>query len=138
MGEFTKKKRLSDPREIRQSDVSRELDISVSLYGEIENRRRRPFDFDKIEKFAEYLNLTEDDKARMYDLASYENREVPSDIEDIFMYEEVGELARFALRQSKAGNITEEDWKRFIRESEENKRRREGGAKNDKDKNKQD
>jgi len=138
VGEFTKKKRLSDPREIRQSDVSRELDISVSLYGEIENRRRRPFDFDKIEKFAEYLNLTEDDKARMYDLASYENREVPSDIEDIFMYEEVGELARFALRQSKAGNITEEDWKRFIRESEENKRRREGGAKNDKDKNKQD
>jgi len=137
-GDFIKKKRLSDPREIRQSDVAKELDISVSLYGEIENRRRRPFDFDKIEKFAAYLNLTEEDKARMYDLASYENREVPSDIEDIFMYEEVGELARFALRQSKAGNITEEDWKRFIRESEENKRQREGGAENDKDKNKQD
>ncbi|MCL2775615.1 MAG: helix-turn-helix transcriptional regulator [Oscillospiraceae bacterium] len=130
-GDFIKKKRLSDPREIRQSDIAKELDISVSLYGEIENRRRRPFDFDKIEKFVEYFGLTDEDKARMYDLASYENREIPADIEDIFMYEEVGELARFALRQSKAGNITEEDWKRFIRESEENKERREGGAQND-------
>ena len=45
------------------------------------------------------------------------------------MYEEVGNLARLALRQSKAGNITEEDWKRFIRESEANKKRDESGGK---------
>jgi hypothetical protein len=35
------------------------------------------------------------------------------------MYEEVGDLARFALRQSKAGFITEEDWKSLIRKAEE-------------------
>ena len=128
-GDFIKKKRLNDPRELRQSEIAKKLGISLSLYSEIENRRRSPFDAEKIEMFAEFLGLTEEDKARMYDLASRENREVPSDIEDILMYEEVGELARFALRQSKAGNITEEDWKRFIRESEENKVRREGGAK---------
>ena len=121
-GDFIKWKRISDPREITQSDMAKVLGISVSLLSEIENRRRRPFDSDKIEKFVKYLGLPEEDKARLFDLASYENREIPSDIEDIFMYEEVGELARFALRQSKAGNITEEDWKRFIRESEANKK----------------
>jgi transcriptional regulator with XRE-family HTH domain len=129
-GDFIKKKRQNDPRELTLSDLSKELGISLSFLSDIENRRRRPFDPEKIEHFARFLGLTEEEKALMYDLASHENREVPSDIEDIFMYEEVGDLARFALRQSKAGNATEEDWKRFIREIEANKARKEGGSEN--------
>lgn len=136
-GDFIKKKRVNDPRELTQSDVAKQLGISVSFLSDIENRRRRPFDSDKIENFAVFLGLSEDEKARMYDLASYENREIPSDIEDILMYEEVGEMARFALRQSKAGNATEEDWKKFIREIEANKVRRESSEKHDNDENKQ-
>jgi hypothetical protein len=37
------------------------------------------------------------------------------------MYEKVGDLARYALRQSKAGFIEEEDWKTFIRQMEAKK-----------------
>ena len=128
-GDFIKKKRLSDHRELTLSDMAKQLGISVSFLSDIENRRRRPFDPEKIEIFADYLDLSEEERALMYDLASHENHEVPSDIEDIFMYDEVGDMARFALRQSKAGNVTEEDWKRFIREIEANKARNEGGAK---------
>ena len=126
-GDFIKKKRMNDPRELTLSDVAKELGISVSFLSDIENRRRRPFDPEKLEIFAGFLNLTEEETARMYDLASYENGEVPYDIEDTFMYEEVGSMARFALRQTKAGNATEEDWKRFIREIEANRKRRESG-----------
>lgn len=57
----------------------------------------------------------------MFDLAARENREVPYDIEDTLMHESVGDLARFALRRSKAGFITEEDWKTLIRQSEARK-----------------
>jgi hypothetical protein len=53
----------------------------------------------------------------MFDLAARDRREVPSDIEDIMMYGEIGEMARLALRKSNAGEINEEDWKRFIRET---------------------
>lgn len=127
-GDFIKKKRQNDPRELTLSDMAKQLGISLSFLSDIENRRRRPFDSEKIEIFAKFLNLTEEEKALMYDLASHEKNEVPSDIEDIFMYDEVGDMARFALRQSKAGNATEEDWKRFIREIEENKARNEGGT----------
>ena len=116
---------MSDPRELTLSDVAKELGISVSFLSDIEHRRRRPFDPEKLEIFAEFLNLTEEETARMYDLASYENGEVPYDIEDTLMYDEVGNMARFALRQTKAGNATEEDWKRFIREIEANRKRRE-------------
>ena len=109
--------------------MAEELGISLSLYGDIENRRRRPFDAEKIEKFAQMLNLTEQEKIRMYDLSSHENNEVPADIEDIFLYEEVGTLARVALRESKAGHADEEDWKKFIREIEAKKAQCEGDEK---------
>ena len=120
-GDFIKKKRLDDPRELTLSDVAKHLGISVSFLSDIENRRRRPFSPEKIEIFTEFFGLSDEEKARIYDLASIENREVPSDIEDIFMYEEIGNLARIAIRQSRAGNATEEDWKRFIRDIENKK-----------------
>lgn len=126
-GDFIKWKRMGDPRELTLSDMAKKLGISVSFLSDIENRRRRPFDPEKMEIFALFLGLTDEETARMYDLASYENGEVPYDIEDTLMYEEVGNLARFALRQTKAGNATEEDWKRFIREIEANRERRESG-----------
>lgn len=120
-GDFIKRKRLDDPRELTLSDTSSQLGISLSLLSDIENNRRKPFDADKIEIFAEYLTLSPSEKARLYDLAGRERGEIPSDIEDIMMYEAIGDMARFALRESIAGNVTEEDWKRFIREIERNK-----------------
>ena len=115
-GDYIRKKRQDDPRELTLSDMSKQLGISLSFLSDIENRRRRPFDAEKIEIFANYLNLSKEEKARLYDLASLENRAIPSDIEDIMMFEPVGEMARFALRQTKEGNVTEDDWKKFIRE----------------------
>ena len=120
-GDFIKHKRLNDPRELTLKDMSERLGISLSFLSDIENNRRKPFDKDKIEKFAQVLNLSDEDKAKMYDLAARDRREVPSDIEDIMMYSEIGDMARLALRQSNAGVIDEEDWKKFIREIEKKK-----------------
>ena len=116
-GDFIKKKRLNHPDELTLKEVSQMLKISLSFLSDVENNRRKPFDKDRIEKFAERLGLTEEEKATMFDLAARDRREVPSDIEDIMMYGEIGEMARLALRKSNAGEINEEDWKRFIRET---------------------
>jgi len=131
-GDYIRRIRLRDSRELRQLDVARELNMSLTVYSDVENKRRDPFDPDQMERFIEFFDLAEDEKTQMYDLASYETHEIPIDLEDILMYQEVGTLARIALRQSKAGNITEEDWKRFIRESEKNKEQRERGEDIDK------
>ena len=124
-GDFIKKKRLADPRELTLSDMSKQLGISLSFLSDIENRRRKPFDADKMVIFADFLNLSEEDRALLYDLASRDNGAVPQDIEDLLMYEDIGDMARFALRQTQAGNATEEDWKQLIRKIEENRRTRE-------------
>lgn len=130
-GDFLRKKRLDDPRELRQADIAKLLGISLSLYSEIENNNRRTLNADEIEIVAEYLDLPEADKVKMYDFASYETGQIPADLDEIFMFDKVGGYALTALREYKAGNIDEEDWKKFIREIEAKKERRERGEVND-------
>lgn len=116
-GNYIKQKRHEDPRELTLKDVSEMLGISLTLLSDIENNRRKPFDSEKIEIFANELNLSKDEKTTMYDLAVRERKEIPYDLEEI-MDGEIGKMARFALRQSNAGVIGEEDWKKFIRQIE--------------------
>lgn len=117
-GQYIKFTRTQDPRELTLKDISEELGISLSMLSDIEQGRRKPFDSEKIEAFCSFLNLREEDKALMYDLAAKAKNEVPSDIDDIMMHSEIGEMARLALRLSNQGIASEEDWKKFIRELE--------------------
>jgi len=117
-GEFIRKKRLADSRELNQRDVADHLGISLSYMSAIENRRKPPFDGDRLGLLAEFLRF-EEETALMFDLAGRETREVPYDIQDTFMYEKIGDLARYAIRQSMAGFISEDDWMSFIRNAEE-------------------
>ena len=121
-GDYIRRKRLADSRELTMKDVADHLGISQSYVSMVENRYKRPFDGETMQKLAEFLNLSEEDTALMFDIASRENHEVPYDIEETLMYEEVGDMARYALRQSKKGVFKEEDWKTFIRETEAKKK----------------
>ena len=71
-------------------------------------------DEEKTEKLIEFLRFSEEDIALMYDLAARENSRIPRDLDDIMMYSEAGEMARFALRMTKKGVINEDDWRQFI------------------------
>jgi transcriptional regulator with XRE-family HTH domain len=126
-GDYIKNIRLNDPRELTQSDLAKVLGISVSFLSEIENRHRSPLNPERIDKFVEFFNLTEEQKLYMYDLASHENDEIPHDIAELLKYEKVGEMALMALREFKAGNLEEEDWQQLACKAAKNKKRREEG-----------
>ena len=113
-GKFLRSKRISDSRELTIKDIAVELGISASLVCDVEQGRRKPFDEAKTQKLIKFLNFTEEDIALMYDLAARENSRIPRDLDDIMMYSEAGEMARFALRMTKKGVINENDWSRFI------------------------
>ena len=110
-GAYIKSKRLKDERELTLKDMSQVLGLSLSMLSDIEQGRRKPFDKERIERFCEYLGLSEEDKHLM------------SDIDDTLMYTEAGKLARMALRMTNAGVADEEDWKIFIREIEKKRGR---------------
>ena len=128
-GDYLRKKRLNDPRDLRQSDIAEVLELSLSYYTDIENNNRRPLNAEEIEKVAQFLKLTEEDKAKLYDFAAFEKGKIPADLEETFMFDRVGEYALMALREYKLGNIDEEMWKKFIRDIEAKKKQQ--GGEND-------
>ena len=114
-GQFLRSKRISDGRELTLKDIAEELGVSVSFVSDVEQGRRKPYDEVKTQKLIEFLKLSEEEVALMYDLAAKENSKIPRDLDDIMMYTEAGEMARFALRMTKKGIINDDDWKQFIR-----------------------
>ena len=120
-GQFLKARRLASDKELTLRDAAKALDMSLTMYSDIEKDRRNPGE-DFVEKFCALLNLPKEDKETLYDLAAKKKRMVPSDIEDVMMYTPSGSLARVALRLTNEGVASEEDWRRFIRELEEKKR----------------
>jgi transcriptional regulator with XRE-family HTH domain len=115
-GDFIREARMA--REITLKQMAEYLGMSLSLLSDIENHRRNPFDREKLEIFAQRLNLSVAEISEMYDLAGRESNRIPIDIEDIMMYTPEGDIARLALRKTKSGELTIEDWKRLIREKE--------------------
>lgn len=124
-GQFIRSKRLQSRRELTLREMGEQLGISLTMYSEIEQGRKNPGEFFDYEKVASLLELTDEEKALMYDLAARKKRTVPSDIEDVMMYSESGSLARMALRMTNAGIAKEEDWKEFIRQLERKKQEEE-------------
>ena len=113
-GKFLRSKRISDSRELTIKDIAVELGISASLVCDVEQGRRKPFDEAKTQKLIKFLHLSEEDTALLYDLAAKECDYIPRDLDDIMMYSEAGEMARCALRMTKKGIASNDDWRRFI------------------------
>lgn len=114
-GQFLRVRRLSDSRELTLRDVAEVLGVSVSFVSDVEQGRRKPYDEVKTQKLIDFLKFTEEDIALMYDLAARENSRIPRDLDEIMMYSEAGDMARFALRMTKKGLVNEDDWRQFIR-----------------------
>jgi transcriptional regulator with XRE-family HTH domain len=93
-GDFIRYKRIHDKRELTLKDVADKLGFSLSLLSDIEQGRRKPFNSEKIDLFCKYLELSNEDRNLMYDLAARDRKEIPSDLEDIMRYSEIGNMAR--------------------------------------------
>ena len=115
-GEYIRCQRLR--REITLREMSEALGISLSMLSDIEQMRKNPFNTEVIDRFCKYLGLPEEERVRMLDLAAVERGMVPSDLNNIMMNTDIGDMARFALRMSNAGYADAEDWKKFIWEIE--------------------
>lgn len=119
-GEYIKKKRMQHSPRITLRQMAEELNMNLTHLSDIENGRKNPFDKDKIDLFCEILDLTEEDKANLFDLAARDSDSIPMDIADTIMYTDQGDLARKALRMVNQGKGDVELWKDLIRKMEEN------------------
>ncbi len=128
-GDYIKDKRRNHPEEYTITQVAERLGVSRAFYCDVENKRRRPFDGRRLEILAEFLDFTEEETERMYDLASDYDGNIPYDIENTLLNAEVGGLAQTALRLSKGVAEPEAQWKQLIRELEASKAKNKQGNK---------
>ena len=123
-GEYIKKKRLAAPGDLTLQDVADHLGVSASYVSAVENHTKRPFDGEMLGRLAEFLHLSEEETALMYDIAGRETHEVPYDIEDTFFHDPFGDLVRQVIRFYQQGIIQEEDMTACIHKMEERKEQR--------------
>ncbi len=109
-GKFIETKRKALNKTLR--GLAADLEIAPAYMSDIEKGHRYPPDKDKLEKMAELLNLSEDEKNKMFDLSAGEkDNSVSPDLPEYIMGTE---KARVALRMARDNGATDETWQKVI------------------------
>ena len=100
--------------------MAEELEISTPYMSDVEKGRRYSFDLDKLEKIAKILNMSEEEKNEMMDLAGKQREEVAPDLPE---YINSTPAVSVALRKARDLNLGEKEWYEFIEKLENDERK---------------
>jgi len=110
-GKFVELKRKEQGITLR--GLAAELDIAPAYMSDMEKGRRYPPDKEKLQEIARILNLSEEDKNYMFDLAAMaKENTVSSDLPEYIMERDI---VRVALRKARDANATDEDWEKVLK-----------------------
>lgn len=117
-GSFLKEKRTENKKTLR--GFAKELGITAPYLSDVENGLRKPLLADKIEKAAEILQLSTEEKNQLFSLAGNERNTMAPDV-----LEYVKSNAQFApaFRKAKDMNVTEEEWMAMLAQLEESRKK---------------
>lgn len=107
-GEFIEKKRKE--KDITLRGMAETLGIAPAYMSDIEKGRRYPPDMDKLLDIARILNMSEEERDLMFDLAGEGKSTISPDLPEYIMS---SDIVRVALRKAK-NTATEEDWAKFL------------------------
>ena len=115
-GEFISQKRIEKKITLRK--MADMLGVSAPFLTDVEKDRRNPFDMEKLTQLAHILNLTEDEKQLMLNLAGRKRNAVAPDLPEYIMERDYVSAALRTARDLDAG---EEEWKKFVEELKKRK-----------------
>ncbi len=110
-GEFLQKKR--EEKQITLRKMAEMLGFSAPFLSDVEKDRRNPPDMEKLSMLAEILQLSEEDKSLMLDLAGRKRNSVAPDLPEYIMERDYVSAALRTARDLDAG---EEEWLQFVEE----------------------
>ena len=115
-GDFLYQKRIENKITMRQ--MADELGVSPVFISDIEKDRRKPFDVNRLKQLVSFLNLTDEERDLMYDLAGKKRNEVAPDLHD---YITENDYVSAALRTCRDLEVGEEEWARMVEELKQRK-----------------
>ena len=114
---FLKEKRNEKTITVRA--MAELVGVAPGYYSDMESGRRSPLELSTLDRIIDTLQLTDEDRKTLYDLAGKAREAAPPDLTG---YINSSPKARVALRVAKE-NATDEDWQRFINELEKKGKR---------------
>ena len=106
-GAFIAQKRLE--KDVKLKPIADKLGVSVTYLSDIIKGRRNPPDIEGLEALATALNLSEEEREEMLDLAGSERNQVSPDLPEYIMDEALPN-ARAALRRAKSQGLGDDFW----------------------------
>jgi len=87
------------------------IGVSAPYISDVENGRRTPLKADKLRLVVKMLELSDEERYTLYDLASIGRDEAPTDIVE---YINNNPVAKTAIRKASNNNVKESAWQKFI------------------------
>lgn len=106
-GAFIARKRLE--KDVKLKPIAESMGVSVTYLSDIIKGRRNPPDMDGLEALVKALNLDQDEREEMFDLAGRDRNQVSPDLPEYIM-DEALPSARVALRRAKSQNLGDDFW----------------------------
>ena len=110
-GSFLKGKR--EARNVTLRELARKLEVSAPFLSDVEKGRSAPLTKERLERVAEILDLSLDERNEMYDIVGRQRNTVAPDVSDYVMGRD---YVAAALRKARDANFGEEEWQRFMEE----------------------
>lgn len=107
-GDFLTAKR--NECDITLRELARNLDVSPTFISDVERNRSTP-KAERLEKLAEILHLSADEKAEMYDLVGRQRDTVAADLPN---YIKERDYVSAALRTARDLDAGEKEWLEFV------------------------
>ena len=106
-GAYIAQKRIE--KDVKLRPIAEKLGVSVTYLSDIIKGRRNPPDIEGLEARAKVLNLSEEEREEMLDLAGRERNQVSPDLPEYIMDESLPN-ARVALRRAKIQRLGDDFW----------------------------
>ena len=115
-GEFISQKRAG--KQITLRKMADMLGVSAPFLTDVEKDRRNPFGLEKLTQLAKILDLSDEERELMYNLAGRKRNAVAPDLPEYIMERDYVSAALRTARDLDAG---EEEWKQFEEELKKRK-----------------
>jgi len=117
-GKFIDEKRRGrgrDGSDIMLKDIATAMGMTATYLSDIIKGRRNPPEMRLLERIAEVLQLTSEEKEEMFDLAGRERDEAAPDLPGYIMDADIPHV-RVALRRANDKKLGDDFWKRVVEE----------------------
>ncbi len=99
--------------DILLKDIATAMGITATYLSDIVKGRRNPPDYEGLQKLAEVLALSQEERDEMYDLAGRERNEAAPDLPGYIMDEDIP-YVRAALRRASDKKLGNDFWKQVF------------------------